>query len=52
MNYGITGCRQCRSPDRARAEAEQAGLEVIDLQTATLRTEFHDIASVVVYLAR
>lgn len=41
-----------RSPDRARADAERAGLKVSKLQIASSRTEFSDIASVVVYLGK
>ena len=41
-----------RSPERAVARAVEAGLEVVDLQTARLRMEFHDIAAVVVFLRK
>ncbi|MFD1150139.1 hypothetical protein [Saccharothrix hoggarensis] len=45
---------QVVSPDRdplvVVAAAEAAGLEVVDLRREALRMEFHDIASVVVFL--
>ncbi|MDX6565575.1 MAG: hypothetical protein QOE10_1237 [Gaiellales bacterium] len=41
-----------RSTTRAVAAAEAAGLEVVDLQHASLRMEFHDIAAVVVFLRK
>jgi SAM-dependent methyltransferase len=41
-----------RSPARAVAAAEAAGLEVVDLRQASLRMEFHDIAAVVVFLRK
>ncbi|MEU5880151.1 class I SAM-dependent methyltransferase [Spirillospora sp. NPDC047279] len=44
--------RRSRRPDDARAAAEAAGLEVVDLQTASLRTEFHDIGAVVYFLRK
>ena len=44
--------RRGRNPDDARAAAEQAGLEVTDLRTATLRMEFHDIGAVVYFLRK
>lgn len=43
--------RRGRHPDDEAAAARTAGLEIIDLQTATLRIEIHDIAAVV-YLLR
>ncbi len=43
---------QGRSTQRAVADAEAAGLAVVDLQEATLRMEFHDIAAVVVFLRK
>ncbi|MGY0234369.1 class I SAM-dependent methyltransferase [Longispora urticae] len=43
---------QGRSPARAVAAAEAAGLEVVDLREATLRMEFHDIAAVIVFLRK
>jgi SAM-dependent methyltransferase len=39
--------RRGRDPQREAAEAEAAGLEVVDLRTARLRMEFHDIGAVV-----
>ncbi|MGW1253926.1 class I SAM-dependent methyltransferase [Streptomyces sp. NPDC002513] len=44
--------RGAREPQRARAEAEAAGLEVVDLQEARLRMEFHDIGAVVHFLRK
>ncbi|MFJ7942708.1 class I SAM-dependent methyltransferase [Streptomyces sp. NPDC096354] len=44
--------RGARDPQRARADAEAAGLEVVDLQLETLRTEFFDIAAVVYFLRK
>ncbi|RDS63324.1 methyltransferase domain-containing protein [Streptomyces sp. M7] len=44
--------RDARHPDRERAEAEAAGLEVVDLRAETLRVEFHDIAAVVHFLRK
>ncbi|MFD5034190.1 class I SAM-dependent methyltransferase [Streptomyces sp. NPDC058405] len=41
-----------RDPERAGREAEAAGLDVIDLRTATLRTEFLDIGAVVYFLRK
>ncbi len=41
-----------RHPDRERAEAEAAGLEVVDLRAERLRMEFHDIAAVVHFLRK
>ncbi|MDQ3790965.1 MAG: methyltransferase domain-containing protein [Actinomycetota bacterium] len=41
-----------RNPDDARAMAEAAGLEVVDLRTATLRTEFFDVGAVVYFLRK
>ncbi|MQA79330.1 MAG: methyltransferase domain-containing protein [Streptosporangiales bacterium] len=41
-----------RSPRRAAADAEAAGLVVADLRDETLRMEFHDIAAVVVFLRK
>jgi endonuclease/exonuclease/phosphatase (EEP) superfamily protein YafD/SAM-dependent methyltransferase len=43
---------QYRSPHRAVAEAEAAGLEIVDLRTAALRMEFYDVAAVVVFLRK
>ncbi|MFF2942440.1 class I SAM-dependent methyltransferase [Streptomyces niveus] len=44
--------RAARDPERARAAAEAAGLDVVDLRTASLRTEFHDIGAVVYFLRK
>ena len=41
-----------RRPDRARSAAEAAGLEVVDLQSCTLRVEFFDVAAVVHFLRK
>ena len=41
-----------RDPEEARAMAEAAGLEVVDLRTARLRTEFFDIGAVVYFLRK
>jgi hypothetical protein len=41
-----------RSPMAAVADAEAAGLEVIDLRQEALRMEFHDIAAVVCFLRK
>ncbi|MEU5725242.1 class I SAM-dependent methyltransferase [Micromonospora sp. NPDC047738] len=41
-----------RHPEQAVAAAEAAGLTVVDLRTATLRTVFHDIAAVVYFLRK
>jgi SAM-dependent methyltransferase len=41
-----------RNPEAARAMAEAAGLEVVDLRTARLRTEFFDIGAVVYFLRK
>jgi len=39
-----------RDPERARAAATDAGLDVVDVRTATLRTEFFDVGALVYYL--
>ncbi|MEV5430082.1 class I SAM-dependent methyltransferase [Streptomyces sp. NPDC052701] len=44
--------RDARHPDRERAAAEAAGLEVVDLRAERLRMEFHDIAAVVHFLRK
>jgi hypothetical protein len=44
--------REGRHPDRERAEAEAAGLEIVDLRAERLRVEFHDIAAVVHFLRK
>ncbi|MGW7421319.1 class I SAM-dependent methyltransferase [Streptomyces sp. NPDC054813] len=41
-----------RHPDRERAAAEAAGLEVVGLRAERLRMEFHDIAAVVYFLRK
>ncbi|MFF4784508.1 MULTISPECIES: methyltransferase domain-containing protein [Streptomyces] len=41
-----------RHPDRERAAAEAAGLEIVDLRAERLRIEFHDIAAVVHFLRK
>ncbi|MEV4972606.1 class I SAM-dependent methyltransferase [Streptomyces scopuliridis] len=46
------GTRAARDPERARAAATAAGLEVVDLRTASLRTEFRDIGAVVYFLRK
>ncbi|MEO6700214.1 MAG: class I SAM-dependent methyltransferase [Jatrophihabitantaceae bacterium] len=43
---------QSRSTERARVDAEAAGLAVIDLRTAALRMEFNDIAAVITFLRK
>ncbi len=41
-----------REPALARAQAEQAGLEVVDLRTAELRMEFFDVGAMVYFLRK
>jgi SAM-dependent methyltransferase len=41
-----------RNPDDARAAAQTAGLEVLDLRRESLRTEFFDIGAVVYFLRK
>ncbi|MFI5793212.1 methyltransferase domain-containing protein [Streptomyces sp. NPDC051677] len=41
-----------RRPERERAGAEAAGLEIVDLRAERLRVEFHDIAAVVHFLRK
>ncbi|KUM74600.1 methyltransferase domain-containing protein [Streptomyces curacoi] len=41
-----------RHPDRERADAEAAGLDIVDLRAERLRMEFHDIAAVVHFLRK
>jgi SAM-dependent methyltransferase len=43
---------QRRSSESLRAAAEEAGLEVVDLQSCALRVEFHDVAAVVYFLRK
>jgi SAM-dependent methyltransferase len=44
--------RRGRDPERERAGAEAAGLEVVDLRAERLRMEFRDIAAVVHFLRK
>jgi len=44
--------RNARHPDRERAGAEAAGLEIVDLRAERLRMEFHDIGAVVHFLRK
>ncbi|WP_369233543.1 class I SAM-dependent methyltransferase [Streptomyces sp. R21] len=44
--------RNSRHPERARAAAEAAGLEVVDLRSERLRIEFFDIGAVVHFLRK
>jgi len=44
--------RSRREPALARAEAERAGLEVVDLRTAELRMEFFDVGAMVYFLRK
>ncbi|TWJ29840.1 methyltransferase family protein [Micromonospora sagamiensis] len=44
--------RETQTPQWALAAAGAAGLRVVDLRTATLRTVFHDIAAVVYFLRK
>ncbi|MFJ5996498.1 methyltransferase domain-containing protein [Streptomyces sp. NPDC092370] len=44
--------RSARHPDRERADAEAAGLDVVDLRAERLRMEFHDIGAVVHFLRK
>ncbi len=41
-----------RSPERARREAEDAGLVVVDLRSETLRVEFFDVGAIVYFLRK
>ncbi|MGP3912056.1 class I SAM-dependent methyltransferase [Nonomuraea sp. 10N515B] len=41
-----------RDPERARAAAESAGLEVVDLRHERLRMEFRDIGAVIYFLRK
>ncbi len=41
-----------RSPQRARALAEAAGLAIVDLREARLRTVFHDVGAVIYFLRK
>lgn len=44
--------RRARHPHDARRDAEAAGLEIVDLRSESLRTEFHDIGAVVYFLRK
>ncbi|WP_406191635.1 class I SAM-dependent methyltransferase [Streptomyces griseus] len=44
--------RRGRHPEDARAAATAAGLDVVDLRSETLRTEFRDIGAVVYFLRK
>ncbi|MGW5067620.1 class I SAM-dependent methyltransferase [Streptomyces cyaneofuscatus] len=44
--------RRARDPEDARAAAEAAGLEVVELRPERLRTEFFDIGAVVYFLRK
>ncbi|MFJ1972135.1 class I SAM-dependent methyltransferase [Streptomyces sp. NPDC087903] len=44
--------RSARHPDRERAGAEAAGLEIVDLRAERLRMEFYDVAAVVHFLRK
>jgi SAM-dependent methyltransferase len=44
--------RNGRDPERARADATAAGLDVLDLRLEHLRTEFRDIGAVVYFLRK
>lgn len=44
--------RGARDPERARADAQTAGLDVVDLRFERLRTEFRDIGAVVYFLRK
>jgi SAM-dependent methyltransferase len=43
---------QRRSVQSLRAAAEEAGLEVVDLQSCALRVKFYDVAAVVYFLRK
>lgn len=44
--------RRGRQPEDARALAEAAGLEVVDLRSESLRTEFFDVGAVIYFLRK
>ncbi|WP_424211060.1 class I SAM-dependent methyltransferase [Streptomyces sp. BI20] len=44
--------RRARHPEDAVAGAQKAGLEVVDLRSERLRTEFHDIGAVIYFLRK
>jgi SAM-dependent methyltransferase len=41
-----------RHPGRARREADDAGLDVVDLRYEQLRTEFHDVGAMIYFLRK
>ncbi len=49
---GVQPVSDSRDPRHSVAAAEQAGLEVTDLRSATLRMEFFDVAAVVHFLRK
>ncbi|RSS78293.1 class I SAM-dependent methyltransferase [Streptomyces sp. WAC06614] len=44
--------RRARHPDDAAADAARAGLEVVELRSERLRTEFYDIGAVIYFLRK
>ncbi|OZJ01481.1 hypothetical protein BZG36_05633 [Bifiguratus adelaidae] len=44
--------RKKRTPEEAKTEAEEAGLEVVNLKLETLRTEFYDVGAVIYFLRK
>ncbi|MFE9257020.1 class I SAM-dependent methyltransferase [Streptomyces sp. NPDC006879] len=44
--------RRARHPDDAVKDARGAGLEIVDLRSERLRTEFHDIGAVIYFLRK
>lgn len=48
----IPGARRGRDPHREAAEAEAAGLEIVELRTARCRMEFFDVGAVVYVLRK
>ncbi|MFJ7148687.1 class I SAM-dependent methyltransferase [Streptomyces sp. NPDC100445] len=46
------GVRSARDPERERADAEAAGLEVVGLRAERLRMEFRDVGAVVHFLRK
>ncbi len=49
---GPQPANESRSPERARAGAEAAGLEVVDLRACARRVEFFDVGAVVHFLRK
>jgi SAM-dependent methyltransferase len=49
---GPRGSTDERTPERAAAAAEAAGLTVLDLRAESLRMEFFDVATVIVFLRK